>query len=159
MVTAGTVNKEHLFHTPERLDLLQNLLFSLVREFGWTLQAWAILRNHYHFVACSPPKDAVSFARMINKLHTISSRELNRQDNDPGRKVWFQYWDSQITFQASYLARLNYVHHNPAHHGMVDDATMYPWCSAAWFERNAPAAFVKTVRQFKTDRVRVMDEF
>ena len=73
--------------------------------------------------------------------------------------MWFQYWDSVITFQASHLARLNYVHHNPAHHKVVDDAVTYRWCSAAWFERNAPVAFVKTVKNFKTDRVRVVDNF
>ena len=159
MVTAGTSNKERFFHTPERLDFLQSLLFSSAREFGWTLQAWAILNNHYHFIASSPRENAITLTRMISKLHTLSARELNRQDDVAGRKIWFQFWDSQITFQASHLARLRYVHHNPVHHGVVDDATAYPWCSAAWFERNAPAAFVKTVSQFTTDRVRVMDEF
>ena len=159
MVTAGTFNKELFFCTPESLDLLQNLLFSLAREFGWTLQAWAILGNHYHFVAQSPRENAATLTRMISKLHTLSARELNRCDNIPGRKVWFQFWDSQITFQASHLARLRYVHQNPVHHGVASEATTYRWCSAAWFERSAPSAFVKTVNGFKTDRVRVVDAF
>ena len=159
MVTASTSNKEYFFHTPERLDQLQNLFFSVAREFGWALQAWTMLSNHYHFIASSPQEGANTLPQMIGKLHAVSARELNRQDNMPGRKVWFQYWDSVITFQASHMARLNYVHHNPAHHKVVTDAMTHRWCSAAWFERNAPAAFVKTVKQFKTDRVRVLDNF
>ena len=71
MVTAGTLDKEHFFHTPERLDLLQDLLFSVAREFGWMLQAWAVLKNHYHFVANSPGEDATTLPRMISKLHAF----------------------------------------------------------------------------------------
>src|ERR1700689_3090201 len=43
------------------------------------------------------------------------------------------------------FARLHYVHRNPVHHGLVRAATAYPWCSAAWFETEAPASFRKTV--------------
>ena len=53
------------------------------------------------------------------------------------------YWDTQITFQRSCLARLNYVRQNPVHHGVVHKASEYHWCSAAGFERSARAAFVK----------------
>jgi putative transposase len=38
-------------------------------------------------------------------------------------------------------------------------AANYRWCSAAWFERNAPQAFFKTVKSFKVDRLKVYDEF
>jgi putative transposase len=80
-------------------------------------------------------------------------------DGQPGRKVWFQYWDSRISLERSYFARLNYVHNNPVHHGLADKAENYPWCSAAWFGRNAPASFVATVKSSKADRLRVPDDF
>ena len=96
---------------------------------------------------------------MLSKLHTKTAIILNEWDNSPGRKVWFQYWDSLITFPASYYARLQYVHQNPVHHGIVSNAENYPWCSAAWFTRTARVAFVNTVKSFKTDRVQVRDEF
>jgi putative transposase len=80
-------------------------------------------------------------------------------DNTPGRKVWFQYWDSVITYQASYLARLNYVHYNPVHHGIAGDAAGYPWCSAGWFQESAEPVFYQSVREIKTDRLKVMDDF
>jgi hypothetical protein len=37
-------------------------------------------------------------------------------------------------------------------HGLVPVANQYPWCSAAWFERTAPA-MVKSIYRFKTDQV------
>lgn len=87
-----------------------------------------------------------------------TAKEFNLQDNQPGRRVWFQYWDTLLTFQRSYLARLNYVHNNPVKHGLVANAENYPWCSAAWFAQNAPRSFVETVSRFKIDKVNVFDE-
>jgi putative transposase len=158
MVTAGTYHKKQLIVGDQKLSLVQDTLFSVACEFRWQLQAWAILANHYHFVAISPT-EASTLRQMVSKLHTVSARGLNRIDCTPGRRVWFQYWDSRITYERSYLARLNYVHHNPVHHGLVATPPEYPWCSAAWFVREADPAFRKTVAGFKTDRVSVPDDF
>ena len=157
-LTAGIYHKKHLLSSPEHKNMLLSLLFSCAEEFGWCLQAWAILSNHYHFMALSPD-DPKSLKPFMSKLHTVSARELNKLDNQPGRKVWHQYWDIHITFQRSYLARLKYVHNNPVHHGVVDYASNYPWCSAGWFECNAEPAFRKTVERFKVDKVTVHDDF
>ena len=158
MVTAGTYHKELLLGGEQKLSLVRDTLVSVAAELGWELQAWAVMANHYHFIAISPER-ANTLRQMISKLHTVSARELNRIDDAPGRRVWFQYWDSHITYERSYLARLNYVHHNPVHHGVVATGAEYPWCSVAWFVREAEPAFQKTVAGFKTDRVRVPDDF
>ncbi len=157
MVTASVTEKEHLLHTPERLDLVQDGLFSTALEFGWRLEAWAVLANHYHFVARSDEPNTLR--RMLGKLHMTTAKELNRLDGSPGRKVWFQFWDSQITYEKSYLARLAYVHGNPVRHGVVRNATEYRWCSAAWLVENASGAFVETLRRLKVDQVNVPDDF
>ncbi len=158
MVTVGTYQKQPHLNTPERRDYFVEALFGFAAEFNWSLRAWAVLSNHYHFIAASPANPG-SLRRLLGKLHMTTAKRLNELDGQPGRRVWFQYWDSHITFERSYLARLNYVHHNPVHHGMVDDAMNYAWCSAVWFARNAPASFVATVKGFKTDRLDVRDEF
>lgn len=158
MVTTGThQNLPHL-NTPERLDFFLESLFARAIEFGWELRAWAVLANHYHFVAVSPP-DPVSLRKFLGKLHMQTARQINLWDNAPGRKVWFQFWDSRITFEKSYLARLHYVHYNPALHVVVPLAENYEWCSASWFARNASPALVATVKGFKTDHLTVPDDF
>jgi putative transposase len=55
------------------------------------------------------------------------------------------------------MARLNYVMQNPVHHGLVNDATHYPWCSANWFKEKTPLSFYQTVCSFKIDKVNVID--
>ncbi len=44
-------------------------------------------------------------------------------------------------------------------HGLVALPTDCQWCSASWFERTADPAFVKTVKSFGTDFLRIADDF
>lgn len=100
-----------------------------------------------------------SLSQMLGTLHTRTAGWVNRLDHTPGRRVWHNFWETKLTYQKSYLARLNYVHQNPVKHGLVPVANQYPWCSAGWFERNAAPAMVKAIFRFKMDKVRVPDEF
>jgi putative transposase len=96
---------------------------------------------------------------MLRRLHAVTAQAVNRLDGAEGRKVWFEYWDTHLSFERSYLARLHYVHQNPVRHGLVRSAIRYPWCSAAWFEQHAQPTFFRTVTSFKIDRVRVLDDY
>ncbi len=158
MVTAGTYDRVALFKGGDRLTLLRDELHAAARKRGWRLQAWAVMANHYHVVALSP-EDAGALRDVLQELHSVTARKLNAMDRVSGRKVWYQYWDTRITYAKSYFARLRYVHENPVKHGLVQDATKYPWCSAGWFEREGDPVLVKTVQSFKIDRVRVKDDF
>src|SRR5258708_5157253 len=77
----------------------------------------------------------------------------------PGGKVWYNFRETRLTYQQSYLARLNYVHLNPVKHRLVPVANQYPWCSARWFERTASPAMTKSIYRFKTDRLQIPDDF
>jgi putative transposase len=158
IVTAGTYRKVHHLCNPDRLEMAMQMLFECAKAFAWELHAWAILANHYHFIGRTV-EEAPRLSRLVGKLHMALAKWLNQQDETPGRRVWFQYWDTHITFERSYLARLRYVHQNPVHHEVVTDATTYRWCSAAWFEQSAPPPFVKSVNSFKIDQVKVYDDF
>ncbi|HPO14620.1 MAG TPA: transposase [Candidatus Hydrogenedentes bacterium] len=157
-VTAGTSGKKPLLNTPDRLSLVLSAIFEQATTFGWELQAWAVMSNHYHFVAHAP-EDAATLKRMLQAVHSHTARTLNAQDNTPGRQVWFQYRDTCLTYQKSYLARLNYVHNNPVKHGLVQNAEQYPWCSMNWFMREAQTSFCNTVTSFKWDKVSVPDDY
>ena len=160
-VTAGTYLKVHHFRSRQRLRVLHRGLLTVARDFGWHFEAWAVFSNHYHFVAHSPATapDASSLPEMLSVLHTKTAGWINRLDCAPGRKIWHNYRETRLTYQRSYLTRLNYVHQNPVRHGLVPVANQYPWCSAAWFERTASAAMVKSIYRFKTNAVKVDDEF
>ena len=88
IVTAGTFGKVHYFAGDHRLGLLHDALLSLARKYDWTLQAWAVFSNHYHYVGLSPD-DPSSLARLVQHLHSETARTINQLDGASSRRVWF----------------------------------------------------------------------
>jgi len=158
IVTAGTLHKQHLFRGSQRLELLESALLRTLKGFNWQLEAWAVFSNHYHFVMQSHLGSA-DLREVVKQLHGETSRALNRLNDTPERGVWHNFWDTKLTFEKSYLARLNYVHQNPVKHGLVPLASQYCWCSAAWFERTATRAQIRTIYSFKIDRLTLQDDY
>ena len=159
IVTAATLHQKPIFSDGHRLALLRDCLFSAADRYGWRFQAWAVFPNHYHFVALAP-EDGTTLGDAIRQVHSETARDVNKLDGLTGRRqVWFQYWDTCITNEASYYARLNYVHNNPVKHGVVSAAEQYPFCSARWFQMKAEAGFRRKVESYRYDRVQVRDDF
>jgi REP-associated tyrosine transposase len=157
IVTAGTYRKQHIFRSAERLDYLMKALLTLANEYTWKLQAWAIFSNRYHFVAES--LQPATLSRFVKYLHSVTAKHANLLDDASGRAVWYEYWDTQLTYPKSYLARLNYVHTNAVKHRLAPNAEQYPWCSASWFARCAERSFGETVMRFPSDKISVPDEY
>jgi putative transposase len=157
-VTASTLHKALIFRDPDRLSLLQHHLLTTLGEYGWRVQAWAVFGNHYHVVALAPV-DPGTLSTALSKVHTLTATEVNHLDATAGRQVWFQFRDTALTFQRSYFARLRYVHENAVHHGLVQRACDYPWCSAGWLEQHADPAFRKMLSTFRIDRLSVPDDY
>jgi putative transposase len=158
MVTGATLHKEHLFTTAEKLRLLEHELLTLAKKHRWQLEAWAVFVNHYHIVARGD-NEATPLKKFLQHLHSNTARQINELDHSAGRKVWHNFWDTKLTYERSYLARLNYVHQNAVKHGLVRVASQYPWCSAAWFERTASPAAIKTIYGFKIDKLNIDDDY
>jgi putative transposase len=159
MVTAGTYQKAHHFRDRDRPNVLHRGLLSIARDFGWQLEAWAVFSNHYHLIGHSPDEGADNMAQMLGLLHEKAAKWINKLDRSASREIWHNFWETKLIHKNSYLARLNYVHQNPVKHGLVYVANQYPWCSAGWFERTARPAQVKTIYGFKTDRLKILDDY
>jgi putative transposase len=159
IVTAGTYQKVHHFRGAPRLKVLHRGLLSVADKYGWQLEAWAVFSNHYHFIGHSPDEGAESLSLMLGFLHEKTAKWINKLDDSSGREVWHNFWETRLTHQRSYLARLNYVHQNPVRHHLVAVANQYPWCSAGWFERTARPAQVRTIYGFKIDKLKVLDDY
>ncbi|MCW5937784.1 MAG: transposase [Fimbriimonadaceae bacterium] len=158
IVTAGTYKKQHFFPTAVLLTFVVDSLLTLADRYAWKLEAYAVFSNHYHFVAETERPETL--AKFLSHLHTQTARQVNATDNCPGRKVWYQYWDTFLDDEKSRYARLSYVLENPVRHGLVSRAEDYRWCSALAFSHlGERRPYVKTVQSFKTDQVRVLDDF
>jgi len=100
IVTCATYQKEHHFKSPERLDFLHDNLLKLALDYKWHLSAWAVMANHYHFIAQSP-EDVSNLSDFLSQLHVTTARFVNELDATPNRKVWYQFRESKLTFQKS----------------------------------------------------------
>ena len=158
IVTASTLGKRSILDDTAKLTIFTERLHGLANERGWRLDAWAILTNHYH-VVLTDVFGRNSLSDFVSRLHSRSATDLNRLDQTPGRRIWFQHWDTRLTNRASLLARLRYVHFNPAKHGVCLNAANYPWCSASWFLENADQGFKHTVLAMPIDALKVPDDF
>ncbi len=158
LITAATLHRKRLFDSGAKLDLLRDTTLALAKNYALSSQAWAFFPNHYHVVA-GFENSTTSHRDFVRHLHRELAIRLDRLDSTPGRRVMYEFWDTHLTFEKSWLARLNYVHQNAVKHGLVPLANQYPWCSAAWFETNARSGFVKSVYSFKTDRIKIPDDF
>jgi putative transposase len=69
----------------------------------------------------------------LGQFHGRSSFEWNRIDNQRGRKVWHNCFEKPMKSERHFWATLNYVHHNPVHHGYVRRWSDWPWSSAAQY--------------------------
>jgi putative transposase len=118
MVTAATLNKINYFNTPQKLALLHNLLLEETSKYNWELKTWAVFSNHYHFIA-SNNVDPTTLPKFIANFHRVSSIKLNALENQRGRRVWYKYWDTILTYKNSYYSRLNYVIQNAVKHKLV----------------------------------------
>ncbi len=158
MITAATLHRAPLFNSGTKLDVSRDTTLDLAKNYALVLQAWAFFANHYHLVV-GFSDSTIAHRDFVRYLHRELAIRLNRIDDTPGRRVMYEFWDTRLTFEKSWLARLNYVHQNAVKHGLVSVANQYPWYSASWFESNARTGFVKSVYSFKTDRIKVPDNF
>ena len=159
-LTARARDQNHILAADDMKDWFEAKLFEMTAELGWQLEAWCVLSNHYHFVAHSPVgvESAESLSAMIQKLHSLTTKELNQRDRRPGRtRLWHNFRETHLTFQRSYLARLNYVHQNAAHHGLVRVGSDWKWCSAKQFKESFTQAWLKTIASFKYDQIAAED--
>jgi len=158
MVTGSILHNQYLMRKSRCKEIFLKTLFEKANLLGWNLEVWAVLHNHYHFIS-QAPEDSTTLAKLIQQVHSITAIQFNRWDNTPGRQVWQNYWDTCITHEKSYLARLHYVHTNPVKHGLVEDAMGYPFCSYRWLIEQGDEVLRAQIISQPIDKVNVFDEF
>ena len=159
MITSGTYHKEHFFNTSAKLKLLESIILDSMSEFSWTPVAWAVMSNHYHLIARPEAEKDIKLSKIFKTIHGRSSIQLNKIDNIKGRKIWFEFWDTCLTYENSYYARLKYVMNNPVHHGIVENAEDYEFCSAGYFKFNADKQIRKRLETYGTENLKIRDDF
>ncbi|MDP8221523.1 MAG: transposase [Candidatus Stygibacter frigidus] len=127
-ITGATYKHNRCFADDHTKEQLLNSIKKGFFDKGWILEDWVIMDDHYHLMVDS--KENNEFLKTImNSIHRFTATWLNKRDKLQGRKVWYNYWDSLITYESSYYARLNYLWYNPVKHGYCNYAENYKFGS------------------------------
>ena len=122
-------HKHHIGVSHERMTNFEADLLSACEKFAVTTYAWCVLPNHYHVLVKTD--DIKALRKELGQLHGRSSYNWNKEENERGRKVWFNCFERAIKSHRHFWASVNYIHHNPVRHGYVDKWQEWPWSSAA----------------------------
>jgi putative transposase len=158
-ITASLYEKKRILDE----SVKEKLLFSLstsCRRYGWQLEDWVILDNHYHIMVNAPEKSG-NIAEFIAEYHKFTALFVKK--NIPASATWPKvfnnYWDTCITYEKSYYARLNYLYNNPVKHRYVQNAQDYRWGSFP-IRYNLERAYVeKLAQEFPCDALNIHDDF
>ena len=124
MLTASVYQNQHLMLPPERKIAWRDSFIEAATLYNWQIIAWVVLNNHYHAMVQAPENPA-SLSKFTASYHKFTSRQWNDDENVPGRKVWWNYWDTCIRSEKDYYNRLRYIFWNPVKHGLVDNPEDY----------------------------------
>ena len=132
MISAACYEHKHIIGvSPERLAECEATLLELCENFTTKVYAWCVLPNHYHILVQT---DRLHQLRSeLGRFHGRTSFRWNGEDNRRGRHVWHNTLDRGIKSRRHFWATVNYIHHNPVHHGYSDKWQEWPWSSAAAF--------------------------
>jgi putative transposase len=123
-------HREIIGVTPERMTECETVLVDACAGFA-ILYAWCLLPNHYHLLVKTDQLKELRAA--LGKVHGRSSFKWNGEDDSRGRQVWHNCFDRDIRSHRHFWATMNYIHHNPVHHGYVERWQDWPWSSAEDF--------------------------
>lgn len=125
-ITGATYNKRPLLRDTALKQVLFEQLQLRFEEYGWQLEHWVILDNHYHLMAES--RKGEDLPEIIRRTHSTSGIAIHASTHCD-LPVWWNYWDYCPRNERDYYVRLNYLLYNPVKHGYVTDLKLYPHSS------------------------------
>ena len=121
-------HRPHIGLSVVRMREFSDTLLKTLAEATQRLHAWCVLPNHYHVLASA--LDLHHALAALGKMHGRTSFQWNGEDHQRGRKLWYNAVDRYMRNDSHHWATLNYIHHNPVHHGYVKRWQDWPFSSA-----------------------------
>ena len=136
-ITASTLNRIKHYDSDKAKYFLTDSIFQAFTKFNWIIEDWVVLDNHYHLIAeaNNNPETLSNIIKEIHKFTAIWIKKNNQQARQ-AEKIWYNYWDTCITYEKSYLTRINYIWNNPVKHGYIENPEDWKFGSYYYRFRN-----------------------
>ncbi len=143
-ITGAIYQKRMLLRHADLKETLLTIIQKNFQDFGWQLEHWVILDNHYHLLGQS--RKGKDLSEMFRRIHGGSST-LIREATGCELPVWWNFWDYCPRNERQYLTRMNYLFYNPAKHGYVTNLREYGFSS--FHQAFAALGRERLARQFR----------
>ncbi|TBU75625.1 REP-associated tyrosine transposase [Phytopseudomonas daroniae] len=118
------------------IDVLRQSVREEQRRAPFALQAWVVLPEHLHLLVRLPDGDS-DFSNRLRRIKGSFSRQIplpaHRRQSLLGkgeRGIWQRrFWEHAIRDQEDWQRHIEYIHHNPVKHGLVDRVRDWPYSS------------------------------
>lgn len=120
-----------LFKNPLILNDVERLLFEVTVRKADALMSYVIMPSHIHLLSgCS--RGGKQLSEFLRSLKSLSARRLFPELGS----IWMSRFDDfLIRTESQFNTKLNYIHENPGHNRLVDNAIDWKWSSARfWME-------------------------
>jgi putative transposase len=131
LLTAACYEHQHHLHCESRRQQVLDMIFERFITKDVTICAWVILPNHYHLLVHIINFDVLS--ELFRRIHGLTSRQWNLEENVTKRKVWYRWSDRAIRSERHYYTTLNYIHYNPVKHNFVKSPYDWEHSSVHWY--------------------------
>ncbi|HZT91753.1 MAG TPA: transposase [Gaiellaceae bacterium] len=127
VVTRGN-NKRDIY-----VDDADRIVFCLTvnrvaRKYGWTILAYALMRNHYHLVISI---DERGMSQGMRELNSAYARQFNARHGRINHLFGRRFWNRPLRTEASLMNAIRYVVQNPWRAGGGAPLEGYVWTSFA----------------------------
>jgi len=114
--------------SPERMEAFSGTLLGVFQQRDALVHAWCVLPNHYHVLIKTG--EILAVLADLGRMHGRLSFRWNGEERARGRQVWCGVVERYLRNDAHFWATMNYVHHNPVHHGYAPRWQDWPFSSA-----------------------------
>jgi putative transposase len=125
-ITSRGNERRPIFRSDADREMFLSLLGAAVARFRWSVTAYVLMTNHFHFVVETPEPN---LSRGMHWLNTSYVTWFNRRHKRSGHLFQGRF-DSCLIEKATYFTQvLRYVVLNPVRARMVSRPEDYPWSS------------------------------
>ncbi len=127
-VTQRGNGRQQVFSSNQDYRLYLDLLRRNAEHFRLRIWAYCLMPNHVHFIAV--PESPAAMAKALGRTHADYARHFNLARRSCGHVWQARFFSCPLDGEHLWRAMV-YVERNPVRAGLVEDAALYPWSSAA----------------------------
>jgi putative transposase len=124
-ITFSCYRRAPLLGTPQACSVFERTLERVRQWYGFFVTGYVVMPEHVHLLLSEPERSQLSLA--VQMLKQNVARQLAKPEANP---FWQpRYYDFNVWSDAKRVEKLQYIHRNPVHRGLVARPEDWPWSS------------------------------